>query len=80
MLATFLFTGKKMFAVTTQKSSHDNRLYTYPSTKKKDVVTKRLRTQFSFSQWQHKSSSNKLLALHQLNICRLRSEGYWGVL
>jgi len=51
MLASFLFTGKKIFTVTTLKNMQNDRLYAHPSTKKKDVVTKRLRTQLAFSHW-----------------------------
>jgi len=45
MLATFLFTGEKIFTATTPKNPQNDRLYAHPSTKKKDVVTKRLCTQ-----------------------------------
>jgi len=38
------FTDEKIFTVTTPKNSQNDRLYAYPSTKKKDVATKRLRT------------------------------------
>jgi len=46
-----------------------------PSTKKKDVVTKRLRTQLAFSHWWNQSPSNKWLTLHQFDTCRSRSQG-----
>jgi len=36
--------------MTTQKNSQNDQLYAQPSTKKKDFVTKRLRTQLASSQ------------------------------
>ena len=51
MTASLLFTNEKIFAVTTPKNPQNDRLYDRPATKKKDVVTKRLRTQITaFSQ------------------------------
>jgi len=81
MLASFLFTDEKIFTVTTPKNPPNDRLYShaYPSVKKKDVVTKRPRTQLAFGHWWHQSSSNKWLTLHQFDTCRSRSQGYWGV-
>jgi len=46
-----LFTGEKILTMTTQKNSQNDQLYAQPSTKKKDFVTKRLRTQLASSQW-----------------------------
>jgi len=50
MLASFLFTDKSTFTVTrnTLKIPQNGRLYAYPSTKKKDVTTKRLFRQLMF--------------------------------
>jgi len=44
-VSTILFTDEKIFTATTQKNPQNDRLYAYPSTRKKDVVIKRLRTQ-----------------------------------
>jgi len=51
MLASFLFTYERIFTVMTPKNPQnetrkitDPTMYARPSTKKKDVVTKRLRT------------------------------------
>ena len=41
-----LFTDEKIFTVITPKNPQNDRLYTYTSTKKKDIVTKRLCTQY----------------------------------
>jgi len=41
-----LFTDENTFTVATRINPQNDRLYAYPSTKKKDVETKRLRTQF----------------------------------
>ena len=49
LLASFLFTDEKIFTVTTPKNLRNDQLYAYPSTKKKDAVTKRLRTLLAFS-------------------------------
>jgi len=51
ILASFLSTDEKTFTctVTTPKNPQNDRLYSYQSTKKKDVVTKRLHTQLTFS-------------------------------
>jgi len=49
MLASFSFTDEKIFTVTTPKNSQNDRLYAHPSTKIKDVATKRLRIQLTFS-------------------------------
>jgi len=43
ILASFLITDEKTFTATTPKTPQNDQLYAYPSTKKKDVVTKRLR-------------------------------------
>jgi len=43
-LASVLFTDEKIFTVTTPKNPHNDRLYAHPSTSKKDVVTKSVRT------------------------------------
>ena len=75
-----LFTGEKIFTMTTQKNSQNDRLYAHPSTKKTDVVTKRLRTQLTFSHWWHQSASHKWLALHQFDTCRSRIQGWRRVL
>jgi len=42
-----LFRDEKIFTVITPKNSQNDRLYAHPSTKKKDVVTKRLRTRLT---------------------------------
>jgi len=46
--AILTFTNEKMFTLTTPKNPQNDRLYAYPSTKNKDIVTKPLRTQSSF--------------------------------
>jgi len=59
------------------------RSYAYISTKEKDVVTKCLCTQLTFSHWWHQSASHKWLTLHcslSLVTCRSRRQGYWGIL
>jgi len=42
-----LFTDENIFTMTTLKNPQNDRLYAHPSTKKKDVDTKRLDTQGS---------------------------------
>ena len=44
MLASLLFTDEKIFTATMPKKTQNDQLYAYPSTKKTDVATKRLRT------------------------------------
>jgi len=44
-----LFTDEYTFTVNSPTNAHYDRLYAHPSTKKKDVVTKRLHTQLTFS-------------------------------
>jgi len=44
VLASFLFSDDKIFTVTTPKNPYNDLLYAYPSSEKKDVVTRRLRT------------------------------------
>jgi len=44
ILVSFVFTDEKVFAVIIQKYPQNDQVYVYPSTKSKDVVTKRLRT------------------------------------
>jgi len=41
MLVSFLFTDENVFTVGTPKHPQNDRLYAHPSTKKKDVATKR---------------------------------------
>jgi len=43
-----LFTDENTFTVNSPINTHYDRLYAHPSTKKKDVVTKRLHTQLTF--------------------------------
>jgi len=64
-VTTILFTDGKIFTVTRLKNSQNDRLHVNPSTKKKDVATKRLHTQLMFSHWWHQLASNKWLTLHQ---------------
>jgi len=47
MSASLLFNDDNIFTVATMKNSQNDRLYAHPSTKKKDVITKRLRTQIN---------------------------------
>ena len=47
-LASLLLTDEKIFTTTTPKNVQNDQLYAYPSTKKKDVVTKRLCIQLMF--------------------------------
>ena len=42
-----------------------NPVCTYPTTKKKDIATKHLHTQLTFSHWWRQSSTHKWLTLHQ---------------
>jgi len=49
MMLSFLFTDEKMFTVTIQKNLQNDQLYAHPTTKKKDIITKCLYTQLSFS-------------------------------
>jgi len=49
MMNIILFTDEKIVTVTTLKNPQNDRLYAHLSTKKKDVVTKRLRTQLALS-------------------------------
>jgi len=44
MSASLLFTDDNIFTVATMKNPKNDRLYAHPSTKKKDVTTKCLRT------------------------------------
>jgi len=60
MLASFLFTDDKIFTVTTTKNPQNDRLHAYASTKKKDVVTKYVRTQSLIAP----AVGNKWLTLH----------------
>ena len=48
LLASFLFTDEKIFDHTEKHAEWPNVGYAYPSTKKKDIVTKRLRAQLAF--------------------------------
>jgi len=79
-VSIILFTDEKIFTVTPPKNPQNGRLYAYPSTKKKDAVTKCLRTQLTFSHWWHQSARHKCLTLHQFDTCRSRSQGHWRVL
>jgi len=47
-LASLLLTDEKIFTATTPKNVQNDQLYGYPSTKKKDVVTKPLCIQLMF--------------------------------
>jgi len=47
-VSIILFTDEKTFTVT-PKSPQNDRLPTYPSTKKKDVMTKRLRSAYTIN-------------------------------
>jgi len=62
--------------MTTLKNPQNDRLCAHLSTRKKDVVTERLRRQLASSQ----SASKKQLTLNQFNICRSQTQCYWGVL
>ena len=75
-----LFTNEKALQrpVDHTENTQNDRLYADSSTKKKDVVTKRLRTQLTFSHWRRQLASYKWLTLHQFDTCRSRSQGYWG--
>jgi len=44
MLAIIVLTDKERVTVTTPKNPQNDRLYAYPSNKKKDAAIKRLRT------------------------------------
>jgi len=57
---------KRGFTVVTPMKPQNDRLYAHPSTKQKDVATKRLRTQLAFGHWWHQSVSHKRLTLHQI--------------
>jgi len=46
---TLLFTDENILTVVTAKNRQNHRLHAHPSTKKKDVVTKRLRARLTFS-------------------------------
>jgi len=66
MLASFCSLTKRYLQWPYHKKTLQNdRRYTHPSTKKKDVMTKRLRTQVTdVSHRRHRSASNKWFILH----------------
>jgi len=65
MLASLCSLTKNIFKVITPKNTQNDRLYAHPSSiKKKDIATKCLCTQLTFSHWRHQLVSRKLLTLH----------------
>jgi len=48
----------------TLKSTQNDWLCAHPTSKYRVIVTKRLRTQLTFSHWWHQSASHKCLTLH----------------
>jgi len=75
MLESFWFTDNNIFTLAAPRNPQNDRLYAHPPTKKKGVMTKRLRTQLTFSHWWCQSASNKWLTLHQFDTCQSLIQG-----